>query len=154
MTADTGAPRGALPGRRGGGPDHHRAGHAIHGRRFLGDEAAGGWFVRAAEVYPWGPDHLDLTGNDRGTTDLQALADWILDGHDQASCLMDVLFAPIVDGPVSIQATTCSPGVPSGLPLRSSSQAHAGVRPLLTDCRRPHAHPAFVGECWESIQAM
>jgi hypothetical protein len=73
---------------------------SIRNNHFFRDEAADGYFVETIYYFPLGPFDIDLSGNYWGTTDLDDLRLWTLDGHDFDNVGMYMVFDPVADGPV------------------------------------------------------
>ena len=70
--------------------------------------APGGWFARTTPHYPWGPYEIDVRENYWGTTDLDEIAEWIYDGHDDDDVELFFVYEPIADGPVATEDRTWS----------------------------------------------
>ncbi len=64
-----------------------------------------GEFVLTPDLYGWS-EHLDLTNNYWGTTDVEEIAAHIIDGNDLPNSNLIVDFEPIADGPVPTAQTT------------------------------------------------
>jgi len=65
--------------------------------------APGGFFARTGEYWPWDPFYIDVTENYWGTTDLDEIAEWIFDGHDDPNVNLYFVYEPIAQGPVPTQ---------------------------------------------------
>ena len=66
----------------------------------------GGYFARTTTYFPPPNITLDLSGNYWGTTDLDEIETWTLDGNDLPNSHLFFNFEPIADGPVETQQTT------------------------------------------------
>ncbi|MDY0108579.1 MAG: right-handed parallel beta-helix repeat-containing protein [Candidatus Krumholzibacteria bacterium] len=67
-----------------------------------------GWFVIGSPVYNGPVVNLDLTGNYWGTTDVDYISQWILDGHDDPQIRYYIDFVPMADSPVPTEQKTWS----------------------------------------------
>jgi hypothetical protein len=67
------------------------------------------WYVRPSNPIYSGPViTLDFSGNYWGTTDVEEIAAWIYDNHDDPDHRYVVDFLPLADGPVSVQGRSLS----------------------------------------------
>ncbi len=67
------------------------------------------WYVRPSNPTYSGPViTLDFSGNYWGTTDVEEIAAWIYDWHDDPDHRYVVDFLPLADGPVSVQGRSLS----------------------------------------------
>jgi len=83
---------------------------SIHGNHFLRDIANNGYYVKTPDIFPWGPFYEDFTMNYWGTTDVDEISEWIIDGYDVPDDPdgIYVVFEPIADGPVSTEGRSWS----------------------------------------------
>lgn len=79
---------------------------SIHNNHFIRNEDVAGRFIRTTGFYPYGPHHMDFSGNYWGTTDVDEISEWIFDGYDDEDVWLYVDFLPIADGPVPTQDIT------------------------------------------------
>lgn len=63
----------------------------------------GGFFVKTADHWPYETAHVDLSHNYWGTTDLNEIATYIVDGNDLENVSLYIDYEPIADGPVQTQ---------------------------------------------------
>ncbi len=80
----------------------------IRGNYFLRDVANNGYYITIPQHFPWGPYYEDFTLNYWGTTDVDEISLWILDGHDNPNARLYVVFEPMADSPVATEARSWS----------------------------------------------
>lgn len=83
---------------------------SIHGNHFLRDVANNGYYVKTPDIFPWGPFYEDFTMNYWGTTDVDEISQWIIDGYDDPDDPdgIYIVFEPIADGPVRVESRSWS----------------------------------------------
>lgn len=68
-----------------------------------------GFYVKTTDYWPYEPPvFFDLKNNHWGTTDLEEIEEYIIDGNDDPEVNMFVLFDPIADDPVRTESRTWS----------------------------------------------
>jgi hypothetical protein len=82
----------------------------IRGNHFLRDVANDGYYVKTPDIFPWGPFYEDFALNFWGTTDVDEISQWILDGYDDPDDPegIYVVFEPLADGPVRVESRSWS----------------------------------------------
>lgn len=77
---------------------------SIHQNHFL--RMDGGYFARTTTFYPYADTIIDLSGNYWGTTDIDEIELWTLDGDDLPNSNLFFNFEPIAEGPVPTEQAT------------------------------------------------
>ncbi len=77
---------------------------SIHQNHFL--RMDGGYFARTTTFFPYADTIIDLSGNYWGTTNIDEIELWTLDGDDLPNSNLFFNFEPIAEGPVSTEQTT------------------------------------------------
>lgn len=75
---------------------------------FLRDVVNGGYYVVTPSYFPWGPFYEDFTLNYWGTTDVDEISLWIIDGHDNPNVGVFIVFEPMADSPVRTETRSWS----------------------------------------------
>jgi pectinesterase len=83
---------------------------SIHGNHFLRDVANDGYYVKTPDIFPWGPFYEDFTMNYWGTTDVDEISQWIIDGYDDPDDPdgIYIVFEPMADSPVATETRSWS----------------------------------------------
>lgn len=68
----------------------------------------GGYFARTIDEWYQAPVYADFSGNYWGTTDLDEIANYIVDGHDLEGVELYLDYEPIAGGPVPIRGRSWS----------------------------------------------
>jgi len=68
--------------------------------------AEGGYFAWTTDYWPYDEVVLDLSGNYWGTTDIEEIEEWTLDGNDFPNSNLYFNFLPLADGPVRTERAT------------------------------------------------
>jgi len=68
--------------------------------------AEGGYFGWTNDYWPYDEVVLDLSGNYLGTTDVEEIEEWTLDGNDFPNSNLYFNFLPLADGPVRTERAT------------------------------------------------
>lgn len=82
----------------------------IRDNHFIRHVARDGYYIETPQIFPWGPFVEDFSGNYWGTTDLDEISAWILDGyaHGQVDEGIFIQFDPIAESPVRTEARSWS----------------------------------------------
>ena len=62
-----------------------------------------GGYAKTNEYWPYEPTYFHLEHNYWGTTDLDEIAEYILDGYDMPNVNMYVVYEPIEPAPVQVE---------------------------------------------------